>query len=152
KTVTGMCFTSCNALNRPIMNAITRFTLEQHDGPYETWPLRSRLFLDGEPTGLLLPGYTLLHQFETPEGYLLVTDYDCPFEEITNFILVSKRLRVLSCRWLGAMYQSYLLERVEWIDERTFIAVIYHEYRYRFTIRSWGISFLRPRLKMEYLG
>ncbi len=77
-----------------IMDAISRFTLEQHDGPYETWPLRSRLFLDGEPTGISLPGYALLHQFETSNGYVLVTDYDCPFEEITNFILVSKQLRL----------------------------------------------------------
>ena len=54
-----------------------------------------------------------------------MTDYDCPFEEITNFILVSKRLRLQSCRWLGWMYESFYLQRIEWVDERTFIAVIY---------------------------
>jgi hypothetical protein len=48
------------------MNSISRLALEQHEGPYEKWPLRSRLFLDGKPTGLSLPGYDLLHQFETP--------------------------------------------------------------------------------------
>ncbi len=134
------------------MNAISRFTLEQHDGPYETWPLRSRLFLDGEPTGISLPGYALLHQCETSNGYVLVTDYDCPFEEITNFILVSKQLRLQSCRWLGWMYESYLLQRIEWVDERTFIAVIYREHRQQFTIRSWWIPYIRPRLSMKYLG
>ena len=107
------------------MNSISRFALEQHEGPYEKWPLRSRLFLDGKSTGLSLPGYDLLHQFETADGYVLVTDYDCPFEEITNFILVTKRLRLQSCRWLGWMYESFYLQRIEWVDERTFIAVIY---------------------------
>jgi hypothetical protein len=134
------------------MNPITRLTLEQHDGPYEKWPLRSRLLLDGEPTGLTLPGYVLLHQFETPEGYLLVTDYDCPFEEMTNFILLSTDLRILSCRSLGWMYETYLLDRIEWIDERTFSAVFYGEWRCRFTIRRWGIPYLWPRLGMQVLG
>jgi hypothetical protein len=134
------------------MNPITRFALEEHKGPYEQWPLRSQLFLDGKPTDISLPGYALLHQFETPYGYILVTDYDCWFEEITNFALVSKDLRLLSCRWLGWMYETFFLDRIEWIDERTFIAVIYRERRYRFTIRSWGIPYLRPRLKMQWLG
>ena len=31
------------------MKPITRFALERHDGPYETWPRRSRLVLDGRP-------------------------------------------------------------------------------------------------------
>lgn len=107
------------------MRPINRFTLEKHDGPYETWPLRSRLFLDGKPTDLSLPGYVPLDQFETSDGYILVTDYDCPFEEITNFAFISKQpLRLKSCRWLGWMYETFLLEHIEWIDERTFIAVI----------------------------
>src|SRR5205823_12073097 len=46
-----------------LMNSIRRFALEQHEGSYENWPLRSRLFFDGEPTRIYLPGYVLLHQF-----------------------------------------------------------------------------------------
>jgi hypothetical protein len=134
------------------MNTISRFALEQHGGPYETWPLRSRLFLNGEPTELSVPGYVLLHQFETEAGFVLVTDCDCLFEEFTHFILLSPQLRLLSCRWLGWINATFLLERIEWIDERTFIAVIYHECCYRFTIRSWGIPYIRPRLGMKFLG
>lgn len=131
------------------MKPITRFSLEKHDGPYEKWPLRSRLFLDGQPTRLSLPGYTLLHQFETPDGYLLVTDYDCPFEEITNFALISRRLRLQSCRWVGWMYETFLLEHLAWIDDRTFTASFYGDLRCRFTVRSWGIPYIRPRLKIQ---
>ncbi len=50
------------------------------------------------------------------------------------------------------MYESYLLQRIEWVDERTFIAVIYREHRHQFTIRSWWIPYIRPRLSMKYLG
>jgi hypothetical protein len=131
------------------MKSITRFELQKHDGAYETWPLRSRLFLDGKPTGISLPGYTLLHQFETPNGYILVTDYDCPYEEITNFALISKQLRLKSCRWLGWMYETFLLERIEWIDDRTFTAFFCGNLSCRFTVRSWGIPYIRPRLKLQ---
>src|SRR5262245_51918272 len=131
------------------MRPIDRFTLEKHDGPYETWPLRSRLSLDGRPTGISLPGYTLLHQFETSNGYIVVTDYDCPFEEITNFALISRRLRLQSCRWIGWMYETFLLERIEWIDARTFTAFFHGNLCCRFTIRSWGIPYMRPRLKLQ---
>lgn len=132
------------------MRPINRFTLEKHAGPYETWPLRSRLFLDGKPTCISLPGYTLLHQFETSNGYVLVTDYDCPYEEITNFALISKQLRMQSCRWLGWMYETFLLERIEWIDDRTFMAYFCGNLCCRLTVRSWGIPYIRPRLKLQF--
>lgn len=131
------------------MKPISRFTLEEREGPYEKWPLRSRLFLDRQPTGITLPGYQLLYQFETPDGYILVTDYDGPYEEITNFALVSKQLRLLSCRWLGWTYETFLLERIDWETERRFTAVIYGGGRWRFTIRSWGIPYIRPRLRLQ---
>jgi len=131
------------------MKPISRFALEKHDGPYETWPLRSRLSLDGKPTDISLPGYTLLHQFETSNGYILVTDYDCPYEEITNFALISKQLRLQSCRWLGWMYETFLLERIEWIDDRTFTAFFHGNLCCRLTVRSWGIPYIRPRLKLQ---
>lgn len=136
------------------MKRINRFTLEKHDGPYETWPLRSRLFLDSKPTDLFLPGYALLHQFETLDGYIFITDYDCPYEEITNFAFIGKQpLRLISCRWLGGMYETFLLEHIEWIDERTFIAVIGgSDHCWRLFIRSWGIPYIRPRLKLQWLA
>ena len=62
------------------MKPIERFTLETHDGPYETWPSRTHARVNGERCGLTVSGYVLLRQFETPDAYLLVTDYDCLFE------------------------------------------------------------------------
>ena len=133
------------------MKSIDRFTLETHEGPYEKWPLRSRLSIDGQPTGVTLPGYQLLCQFEAPDGYVLVTDYDCPFEEATSFALVSKQLRLKSCRTVGWMYETFILERIEWQDERTFIAYIGGGCPWCFTIRSWGIPYIWPRLRRQAL-
>lgn len=129
-----------------MMKQMNRFTLVRHDGPYTSRPTRSMLLLDGEPTTVSLPGYELRHQFETPDGYVFVTDFDCPFEEITSFILVNKTLSRQSCRWILCP-----LPRVEWIDERNFVALINDEHRYLFTIRSWWIPYVRPRLRMKRL-
>ena len=133
------------------MMPIDRFSLETHEGPYEKWPVKSRLFLDGQPTRIKLPGYQLLCQYETADGYILITDYDCPFEESTHFALVSKTLRLKSCRMVGWMYETYILARVEWQDERRFTAFIHGGRPWRFTIRSWGIPYIRPRLRRQLL-
>ena len=136
------------------MNATNRFSLETHAGPYESWPLRSRLILDGTPSGLKVNGYVLLHQFETTAGFLLVTDYDCPFEESVNFVLISKDLRkVLGERSVGAMYGTFLLESVTWNDERHFAATFMGiEGRWDFRIRDWSLPVIFPRLKMRYVA
>lgn len=79
------------------MRATNRFSLEQHAGPHERWPPRTRLFCDGEPTRLKLSGYHLFRQLEVAHGrFLLVLDYDCPFEEMFEIYLLSADHRVLS--------------------------------------------------------
>jgi hypothetical protein len=125
---------------------IGRFALERHAGPYESWPLRSRLLLDGAPTRVTLPGYVILHQFETKPGFLIATDCDCPYEEATTFALLAADLRVLSIRTFSTMYGSFLLDALEWIDASHLVATFHGGLRYRITIRERGIPFVRPRL------
>lgn len=124
----------------------TRFALEKHDGPYEKWPLKSRLIVDGAFTKIRVGGYSLLHQFELPDGYLLVTDYDCPFEEATDFILLGKDLNVISQRSIGGAYCSFLLDKIEWIDERNLIAVFHQDDRWKISIVAHKIPFSRLRI------
>jgi hypothetical protein len=128
-----------------------RFALESHTGAYENWPAKSRLLVDGALTELRLPGYSLLHQFEIGEGYLLVTDYDCAYEEATNFILLNRDLSILSSQSIGAPYCSFLLNRIEWLDERNFIAVFYQNDRWKVSIARRGIPHLRPQLSIKQL-
>ncbi|MEZ5589305.1 MAG: hypothetical protein R3F53_00730 [Gammaproteobacteria bacterium] len=132
-----------------VMHTIYRFGLEPHEAPYESWPLRSGLLLDGQKTPLRVPGYVLLHQFETQQGYLLITDCDCPFEEATSFILLSKALRLLACRTLSAPYESFLLERIEWLDASRCRAIFSRNDSWLVTLHSWGIPLVRPRLQLR---
>ncbi|VWC10495.1 virulence factor [Burkholderia seminalis] len=93
------------------MQPVDRFALDTHDGPCETWPSRTHVLVDGVRSALAVSGYVLLRQFETPAAYLLVTDYDCPFEEAVTFTLVSKDpMRVRARRTVGAMYASCRLD------------------------------------------
>jgi hypothetical protein len=72
------------------------FALEKHQGAYETWPPRTRLLFEGEPTRVKLAGYGLRWQFALEDRFLLITDHDCPFEEGYEIYLLDRDLRVLS--------------------------------------------------------
>ncbi|QJI41231.1 hypothetical protein HKK52_10010 [Pseudomonas sp. ADAK2] len=131
------------------MNVIERFALVQHHGPYEDWPAKTPVIIDGSVSSLAISGFNLLHQYETAAGYLLVTDFDCPFEEAVCFVLVSKDLAtVLNERTVGQMYNSFWLDEVFWLDEAHFYATFhdYADYRFYFTIRPYGIPWIYPRL------
>ncbi len=134
------------------METTDRYSLERHEGPYESWPLRSRLFIDGEPTAVLIPGYSLLHQVALPSGYLLVTDFDCPFEEATSFVLLDRNSRLLCCRTLSVPYGSYNLDKMAWLDDRHARITFLDDDHWSLTIRNWGIPLLHPRLRLGRLG
>lgn len=73
----------------------------------------NRLLQNGVPTACYVPGYRLLHQFQTGTGdYLLICDWDCPFEEASEFVLLSPELRILARRSLGLPYASFVLDGV----------------------------------------
>jgi hypothetical protein len=134
------------------MQTTTRYALEPHAGPYESWPLRSCLVIDGQPSAVRIPGYSLLRQYALPSGYLLVTDYDCPFEEATSFVLLDRNSRVLCCRTLSVPYGSYNFDKMAWIDERHARITFHDDDHWSLTIRDWGIPLLRPRLRLGRLG
>ncbi len=131
------------------METTSRFSLESHSGPYEKWPLRSRVIVDGEHSRTVIPGYSLLHQFKFEIGYLLVTDYDCPFEEATSFILLGLSNELLSHRTLAVPYGSFNLEQIDWIDEFSAEVIFWEDDRWLLTLRPWGIPFIRPRIHLQ---
>jgi hypothetical protein len=138
-----LCAISYSATVRimPNTSPITRFALEQHQGPYETWPSTSLLYVDGVASGLKLPGYQLRYQFEVADGFLLVTDFDCPYEETTCFILLSRQMKVLARRRIGAMYNSFLVDKIEWTHDDEMIATFC-------TDVPWRIQIKRPRFSV----
>ena len=109
------------------MQPLQRFALEKHRGPYEQWPMRTRVIVDGvlHPT-LAIPGYELLRQYQTDLGFVLITNYDCPFEEAVSITLVAPDLsRAISTGTVGAAYYTFWLDDVEWIDANHFLSLIH---------------------------
>lgn len=133
------------------MLEITRFSLEKHRGSYERWPQKTRLVAEGAMLELAICGYTLLRQYETEAGYLLVTDYDCIYEEAISFTLIDKACtRVLSHRQIGAPYQTYWLGDIIWKDPWRFEATIDNaDVTASFTIRKFHIPGFYPQLGMH---
>ena len=101
------------------MEETNKFSLIRHSGPYELWPSRTALLVDGIVSSTAVPGYSLLRQIELPESYLLITDYDCPFEEAVTVIFLNKQLRMLSHRTIWSLYSSVAFKSIEWLDEKT---------------------------------
>jgi hypothetical protein len=78
-----------------MLHEITTFSLEKHTGPYETWGTNSALFADGNSTGKRVPGFVIEGQYAWNGGYLLITSYDCPFEESQEFLLLDCEFRLI---------------------------------------------------------
>jgi hypothetical protein len=133
------------------MLEITRFSLEKHRGAYEKWPRQTRLLADGVMLDLAINGYTLLKQFETEAGYLLVTDFDCMYEEVISFTLIDRACtRVLSNRQIGAPCQTYWLDDIIWRDPWRFDATLSNsDLLASFTIRKVHIPDFYPQLGMR---
>jgi len=99
------------------MNKITNFSFKPQPGPYETWSLCSELIKDDKRTGKYVPGFVIGAQYAYKDLYLIVTSWDCPFEESQEFILLSKDLTVLCKKHIGHIYSTILLEDHEPVAE-----------------------------------
>jgi hypothetical protein len=91
------------------MQPIDIFSLARHEGPYDTWPRTTALRMHGRLTGAKVPGYVLQAQYRCAAGYLLATSWDCPYEEMQTFALLSSELELLGQRNYGAPYGSVWL-------------------------------------------
>ena len=111
--------------------------------------MRLPLLDNDEPTRARLTGHYLRYQFELAAGFLLITDFDCPFEESTHFSLVSRNYEVLSRRALGAMYCSFVIQWLSWHDATHLQINFYQNLHWRLRVRPWGIPFLHPRLGLR---
>jgi len=88
---------------------IKEFTLPIHEGAYETWPRKTKLFHNGEYTGTKIPGYVIERQFEMGNFYLIITSQDCDLEESNDFILLNDNYKVIGKETLCQAYNTYLL-------------------------------------------
>ncbi len=141
---------SAQTLGRTGVRPIHRYSLEPHDGPYDSWPLTSRLLLDGKPTDARIPGHYIEAQYESPTGHLVVTSYECPFEESNSFVLLNGSLEVVARAELGVPYGSFLLHEHWPVDESTLTLHYHEDLFYRLSVvQPSGWLRASPRLKLR---
>ena len=78
-----------------LMEIIDNFTLQEHKIEYENRPRESILYFSGNDTGVKVPGYFIERQFELPNYYLLLNNWDCPFEEGYEVVVLNKQCQVV---------------------------------------------------------
>jgi hypothetical protein len=132
------------------MTELSEFSLGAPSSYVQKWfGNNSQLFKDGTPIPFHLEGSVLRHQFHTSQGYLFITDHDCPFEEMTHLTLCSHDFRLLSRRWFGGFFSSYSLDRIECLDGNRLILEFGPKDRWMLSIRPRGFPYLRPRLRLS---
>lgn len=89
------------------MNLIDKFSLQEHDGEYEDRPLKSLLYYCGEALGVKVPGYVIDKQFELADYFLLLLNWDCPFEEGCEIVVLNKLKEVVGGYSFTPLYSSY---------------------------------------------
>lgn len=126
-----------------------RFLLAKHEGPYERWPVKTALLCDGLPTGTQIEGYVIEAQYRCVAGHLLITSFDCPYEEANRFALLDERFQVLATTELRVPYGSFLLNAHWPLDAHTLR--LHYEIRRFFRLRivsPGGPLRRRPRLEL----
>lgn len=132
---------------------ITRFSLAPLTVPYEEWKGKTQLLCDGAATAFFIEGCDLKAQYQCGDHYLLVTEYDCPYEESVTVTLLNRDFKPIASSthpqtWYPVVGgPSYFFEKIVWNDARHFelhIEKLPHHFQY--SIRDFSIPFLCPRL------
>lgn len=132
------------------MTPLQSFGLVPHEGPYERWPLESTLVVDGRPSAGRVPGYVVEAQYRTPLGDLLITSWDCPFEESNSFLLLDAAQRVQARAALAVPYGSYLLQAHWPVDALTLVLHYSGPLFYTLSVLpAAGWLRGRPRLRLQ---
>ncbi|MDH5657664.1 MAG: hypothetical protein OEZ34_17245 [Spirochaetia bacterium] len=134
------------------MKEIEDFSLEGHQGPYEKWPLKTRLFYKAEETGTFISGFVIEKQYSlNNEFYFLIASYDCPFEESNEFYLLDKNFKIKSRRSLIFPYESYLLMNVEIFNEKELLLEYASKVTYKLTLHP-GASWFQRKIKLKNIS
>ena len=134
------------------MKKIDIFSFVQHSGDYQSWPLKTQLLLQSQPTQTQLPAYQLLHQFLLESGeYVLVADWDCPFEEATEVFLLSAKLALIARHSFSVPYGSFNLDDLQVIDDTNLRLTFYDNDCRQVTIATKITGLLGSRIKVTQL-
>lgn len=137
------------------MQPITGFSLlTEHAYGLEPNPLKMPLYFDGQPTHTFIAGRVIEGQYRcvlpnNTSGYLVITSFDCPFEESTEFSLLDDAFKIIATTPLAQMYDSFLLY-AHWPMADNRLRLHYYGQFVLDLVMTAGSSWLtaRPKLKL----
>ena len=111
------------------MKKVSRFALDMEALAQDPEATHAPLLVDGVRTRYKLEGVRLVDQYETDGGYLIFTDCDCPYEELTFVTLLNKDFKPLHSKMLGTFVyvfpsRTFSVKRIDIDDE----ALVVHPY------------------------
>ncbi len=110
----------------------------------------TRLYLDGQESGTSVPGYVIEAQYEWQVYSLLITSYDCLYEEANSFVLLDEKLQIVSRRSLGGWLATFLLEEHAPVAENSLQLRYWGDLHYRLSIEPrFFVLKGRPTLKLR---
>ena len=124
------------------MNSISNFSLYPLlDRRWGTC-LSSDVLFNGSATGLRVEGSVLAGQFEVERGYLLLTEYEPPFDQSLKVYMASKGFEILDVRKVSFIMQYGKVSDVGVVDGKL---------RFSYGLgRVWEVEVLRSPKLMIY--
>jgi hypothetical protein len=137
------------------MQPITGFSLlTEHTYGLEPDPLKMPLYFNGQQTHTFVTGLVIEGQYRCvlpnkTSGYLIITSFDCPFEESTEFSLLDEAFKLIATTSLAQMYDSFLLY-AHWPMADNRLRLHYYGQFVLDLVITAGSSWLtaRPKLKL----
>lgn len=117
-------------------------------------PLKMPLYFNGQHTHTFIAGLVIEGQYRCvlpnkTSGYLVITSFDCPFEESTEFSLLDEAFKLIATTSLAQMYDSFLLY-AHWPMADNRLRLHYYGQFVLDLVITAGSSWLmsRPKLKL----
>lgn len=107
------------------MKHIDKFSLQEHEGEYENRPLESLLYYCGESLGIKVLGYVIEKQFELDDYFLLLINWDCPFEEGCEIVVLNKLHKIVGSYSFTPFYNSYNLYSITELSKHHYKLTFY---------------------------
>ena len=86
------------------MRRIDKFAFAHRTPGRDLDATSTALLVDGKPAGIAIEGLQLVDQFDSGRGYLLVTDYNDPWEEQTVVTLLDAELKQVAKKRMGKFF------------------------------------------------
>ena len=127
---------------------VTRFEIKTPAGEDDKKPKKSKIFFDGRDLARKVWPSNIRAQFQIGDKFLVVADFDCPFEEITYCFLFDSNGGYLGKKRFGFPFNWYLLEKVEVLKSGAVLLQFFAKGSYEVSVGSfWLFSWIKAAKK-----